>query len=175
MIRYRVAATLAVAVLAALASGCGSSTDPASTADGTPRRSTTAADPQVQLEAAVRDAIRRQHEESVRSLWTNRVPAHPAATAGPALKQWRQSVADRRRAGVRVRSLSQRLNILRVRLDPSYETATALIRIDQRVQLVKGDDRPSGRPIVLHERARLGLDRVRGDRFVVSQVEVLDG
>ena len=171
MIAHRAPALLAVVALALFASGCGSSSDPASTASG--QTSTTSADPEQQLEAAVRDAIQRDHEESVRSLWTNRVPARPVATAGPALKQWRQSVADRRRAGVRVRSLSQRVRILSVRLDPSYEEARALIRADQRVQLVGDDGRNIGKPRVGRERVRLLLRRVGEGRFVVWRVEVL--
>jgi hypothetical protein len=171
MITHRAAVLLTAAAVAAVAAGCGGASDPASTASSTTR---TAADPQRQLEAAVRDAIRRDHAESVRSLETNEVPAHPVATAGPALAQLRQSVADRRRSGVRVHSLTQRLRILSVRLDPSYETATALIRDDQRVQPIRAG-RPLGKPVELHERARLLLHRVRGDRFVVWKVEVLRG
>lgn len=167
----RAAALLTIAAVAAGAAGCGSESDPASTTSSTAR---TTADPQQQLEAAVRDAIQRDHEESVRSLWTNRVPAEPAATAGPALKQWRRSVADRRRAGVRVRSLSQRVRVLDVRLDPSYETATALIQADQRVQPVRSDGRRIGKPVAVHQRVRLVLHRAPGDRFVVWDVEVLE-
>lgn len=165
----RAAALLTITVVAIGAAGCGGASGPASTVSST----ASTADPQQQLEAAVRDAIRRDHAESVRSLETNEVPARPVATGGPALAQLRQSVADRRRSGVRVRSLSQNLRILSVRLDPSYETATALIRDDQRVQPIKRNGRPLGKPVELHERARLLLHRVRGDRFVVWQVEVL--
>jgi hypothetical protein len=168
MIARRAAVLLTVTVVAIGATGCGGESGPASTAS-----STMSSDPQQQLEAAVRDAIRRDHAESVRSLWTNRVPAHPVATAGPAVKEWRQSVADRRRAGVRVRSLSQHLRILSVRLDPSYETATAVIRADQRVQLINREGRRLGKPRTGHERVRLLLHRTGGDQFVVWRVEAL--
>jgi len=166
--RRAAAALLTVTVVAAGAAGCGGESGPASTAS-----STASSDPQQQLEAAVRDAVRRDHAESVRSLWTNRVPGHPVATAGPAVDQWRQSVADRRRAGVRVRSLSQRLRILRVRLDPSYETATAVILAGQRVQLINREGRRLGKPRIGHERVRLFLHRAEEDRFVVWRVEAL--
>jgi hypothetical protein len=173
MIRNRAAALLAAALVAILASGCASSSDRVATAGDTERTSTTTADPRAQLLTAVREAIRRDHAESVRSLWTNRVPAHPIATAGPALRAWRQSVTDRRRAGIRVRTLSQRLRILSIRLDPSYETATALIQNDQRVQLVRADGRPSGGPRIGQERVRLVLHRRPGDQFVIWRVEVI--
>lgn len=167
----RAAALLTIATVAAGAAGCGSESGPASTTNDTARTTT---DPQQQLETAVREAIRRDHEESVRSLWTNRVPAEPAASAGPALKQWRRSVADRRRAGVRVRSLYQRVRILDVKLDPSYETATALIRADQRVQPVRRDGRRIGKQVAVHQRVRIVLHRAPGDRWVVWDVEVLE-
>lgn len=169
MTRPRTAAMI-VAVLGALAAGCGSSSDPEPAASG--RTSTTTVDPRQQLEAAVRDAIRRDYDESLRSLWTNRIPAHPVASAGPAFKEWRKAVADRRRAGIRVRSLSDELHIVSVRLDPSYQTATARIRADQRAQLIR-NGRPSGKPSVAHERVRMILHR-RGSRFVVWRVEVQD-
>jgi hypothetical protein len=65
------------------------------------------------------------------------------------------------------------VRILRIRLDPSYETATALIKADQRVQPVK-HGRPIEKPVALHQRIRLTLHRAPGDRFVVWDVEVLD-
>ena len=174
MTRPRVLPPMLLAAALAVTS-CGDSSDSESTAAATsPAGSTmtTPSDPRAQLEQAVRDAIERDHHDAVRSLWTNRVPAKPAATAGPAVKQWRRSVADRRRAGVRVRSLSQRVRVLRVRLDPTYETATALVRADQRVQPVK-NGRPLGKPVAVRQRVRLTLHRVRGDRFVVWDVKVL--
>lgn len=168
--RRNVAPLVVLALFAPLASGCGGS---GGSASGTSSRKSSVADPHQQLQDAVREAIREDHAESVRSLWTNRVPAHPVATAGPALAQLRQSVADRRRAGVRVRSLSQRLRILSTRVDPSYETATAFVRDDQRVQLTKSDGRSVGKPLAGHEHVRIVLHRGRGDRFVVWRVEVL--
>lgn len=161
-----------LAAIAGVASGCGNSTRSTQTSHSGAQQ-TTAADPQQRLEAAVRQAIRLDHEESVRSLETNRVPAHPVATAGPALKQLQQSVADRRASGIHVRSLAQHLRIISVRIDPSYASATAVVSDDQRVQPMKADNRPVGRAVVLHERARLLLRRVGGDRFVVWHAEAI--
>jgi hypothetical protein len=168
MITRRAAVLLTVTVIGSGVAGCGSSNDPGI---GTGQTASTIADPGRQLEAAVEDAIRRNHTELVDSLWTNRVPTHPVATAGPALRQLRLASDDRRRSRVRVRSVSQHLRILRVRLDPSYRTATALVRDDQRVQLVRYGGRPIGKERVAHERVRLVLRRVPGDRFVVWRVE----
>lgn len=161
-----------LAALAGVASGCGNSTGSARTSTSLHEQTTTS-DPQQRLETAVRLAIRLDHEESVRSLETNRVPAHPAATAGPALKQLEQSVADRRASGIHVRSLSQHLRIVSLRLDPSYASATAIVYDDQRVQPMKTNNKPLGRAVVLHERARLLLRRVSGDRFVVWHAEAI--
>jgi hypothetical protein len=123
------------------------------------------------LEQAAREAIRRDYRDGVRSLWTNRVPARPVATGGPALAQLRQSVAARRKRGIRVRMISDQLRIESVRLDPSYERAKALVVADQRVLPSNRNGRPLGRSVVLNERARLDLRRVgRSDRFVVWKV-----
>jgi hypothetical protein len=170
MTPHRVAALLAV--LALLASGCGGSSDPASTASG--RSSTTSADPEQQLEAAVREAIRLDHRDAVRALWTNRVPERPAATGGPALVQWRRSTAAAREQGIRVRVLSERFRIVSVRLDPSYKAAVAIVHDKQRAQPTRLNGKPLGRPITLDERVRLELRRVGdGDRFVVWKVVAL--
>jgi hypothetical protein len=168
----RTAPLVLLVVLASIAAGCGSSEGPARSSPAA-RQTATTLDPQQRLEAAARTAIRLDHEELVQSLETSRVPAHPAATAGPALKQWKQSVADRRASGIHVRSLSQHLRIVSLRLDPSFESATAIIHDDQRVQPMKANDKPVGRSVVLHERARLTLRRMHGDRFVVWRVEAL--
>jgi hypothetical protein len=160
---------LALAAAAVLAS-CGGSDAPQSGSSSTPG-ATTQTDPRTRLEQAAREAVRRDYSESVRSLWTNRVPARPAASSGPALAQWRRSVATRRKRGVRVRMLSERLRIESVRLDPSYERATALVVANQRVLPSNRNGRPLGRSVVLNERARIDLRRVgRSDRFVVWKI-----
>jgi hypothetical protein len=105
---------------------------------------------------------------SVRVLWTNSVPAHPRATAGPALAVLRRSVAARARRGIRVRLLSEQFRVISIHLDPSYERATAVLYDRQRVRPYGRDGRPLGRPVTLKERVRLELRRVGSStRFAV--------
>lgn len=168
-------ATLLLALVLA-AGGCGGSSGTRTTAGhrtGTTSfsRTTTAA---VSLEQAVRKAIVEAHHLSVEALWTNQVPANPPANGGPALATLRRSVAERRKAGVRVRTLSERFRILSVHLDPSYTTATAIVRDDQRVQPTDLKGRRQGGPSEAHERVRLELRRVgNGERFIVWKVTLL--
>jgi hypothetical protein len=123
------------------------------------------------LIAAGRAAIHEDHRMSVRVLWTNSVPAHPRATAGPALAVLRRSVAARARLGIRVRLLSERFRVISIRLDPSYARATAVVYDQQRVRPYGRDGRPLGRAVVLKEWARLELRRLgSGMRFVVWKV-----
>jgi hypothetical protein len=123
------------------------------------------------LIAVGRAAIHEDHRMSVRVLWTNSVPAHPRATAGPALAVLRRSVAARARRGIRVRLLSERFRVISIRLDPSYARATAVVYDHQRVRPYGRDGRPLGRAVVLKERARLELRRLgSGMRFVVWKV-----
>lgn len=160
---------LAVAAAVVLAS-CGGSDAPQSGASTT-AGGTTQTDPRMRLEEAAREVIRRDYRESVRSLWTNRVPARPTTSRGPALAEWRRSVAARRERGIRVRMLSDRLRIESVRLDPSYERATAFVVAHQRVLPSDRNGRRLGRSVVLNERARLDLRRVgSSDRFVIWKV-----
>ena len=169
----RLALMLMVLVATSSAVSCGSGgTDSGSSTS--PSTTTVASDPRAQLEDAVREAVEHDHRDAVRSLWTNRVPAHPAATGGPALAQWRRSVATRARRGIRVRTLSQRFWVVSIRLHPSYERAIVVVADDQRVQPSHRNGKPIGRSVVLHERARLELRRVgRSERFVVWTVEGL--
>ena len=77
------------------------------------------------LEDAVRQALRRNDRLSGYVLWMNRVPTWATqSTRGPALVTLRQSAADRRKRGVRVRTLANRLEISSIELDPSYTRAT---------------------------------------------------
>ena len=123
------------------------------------------------LVAGVRAAVQQDHHMSVRVLWTNSVPAHPRATAGPALTVLRRSVAARARRGIRVRLLSERFRVISIQLDPSYESATAVVHDPQRVRPYGRDGRPLGRAVLLNERARLELRRVgSATRFVVWRV-----
>lgn len=123
------------------------------------------------LLAAVRAAIRTDHNLSVKALWTNHVPTSPRATAGPALANLRRAVAARRRRGIRIRLLSERFRILIVRLDPSYTRATATVSDAQHLRPHHASGGPLGRPITLNEHARLDLRRVgTSSRFVVWTV-----
>jgi hypothetical protein len=125
------------------------------------------------LDRAVRDAIRKDHRLSIVALRTNRVPRHPDATAGPALKRLRQSVAQRRRRGIRVQMVSERFRILDVRLDPSFTKATAVVLDVQRVRPYTSKGRRLGRAVKLNERVRLELRRVGDEpRFTVWKVEL---
>jgi hypothetical protein len=126
------------------------------------------------LEQAVRKAIQEDHRLSVEALWTNSVPANPPATAGPDLAILRQSVAQRRRQGVRVKMLAEHLRILSVQLDPSYTTATATVLDVERVQPSYPSGRPRGKPSATREHAHLELRRVgKSERFVVWKVTLL--
>lgn len=102
------------------------------------------------------------------------MPANPPASGGPALANLRRSVAQRRRAGVRVRVLSERFHIVAVQLDPSYTTATATVLDNERVQLTYPNGRPRGKPSASHEHVHLELHRVDNtERFLVWKVELL--
>lgn len=165
-------ATLLLALVVA-AGGCGSSSGTGTTA-GHPTGTTSLSRPMtaaVSLEGAVRKAIVEAHHLSVEALWTNQVPANPPASGGPALATLRRSVTERRKAGVRVRTLSERFRILSVHLDPSYTTASAIVRDDQRVQPTDMNGKPHGKPVLLHEHVHLDLQRIDNtERFKVWKV-----
>ena len=164
--------TAAIVVTLAIA-GCGTSThttashtQPAQNQSTTLGQQTTPA----ALEQAVREAVAQDHALSVETLWTNQVPAHPPATAGPALAVLRESVAQRRKQGIRVRTLSERFTVVGVALDPTYSSATVVIRDVQRVAPYKNGKR-LGHAINLDERAHLLLRRQgQAARFVVWKV-----
>jgi hypothetical protein len=107
-------------------------------------------------------------------LWNNRVPAWATrSTRGPALVTLRQSAADRRRRGIRVRTLVNTLEITSIKVDPSYTKATAVVRSVQRVRPYRGG-KPIGRAVKLDERANIELRRIgTSSRFVVWRVRVL--
>jgi hypothetical protein len=108
-------------------------------------------------------------------LWNNKIPSWAErSTRGPALAALRAAAADRRRRGIRVRLLSDRFQVLSIRLDPSYTRATAVARGRQRVRPhVNG--KPGGRSVVLDEKARIELRRLGGsERFVVWRVQTVD-
>ena len=165
----------AAAIVAMLAvAGCGTSTHTTGrqTTQSAQRSSTTPGQQTAPaaLERAIREAVTQDHALSVETLWTNEVPAHPPATAGPALAVMRESVLQRRKEGIRVRTLSERFTVLGVTLDPSYSSATVVIRDVQRVAPYKNGKR-LGRAINLDEQAQLLLRRQgQAARFVVWKV-----
>lgn len=124
------------------------------------------------LERALRAALAANERLSARVLWLNELPADAArSTAGPALAQLRASAAARRQAGLRLRLLSDRRQILSLTLDPSYLQARALVLDHERLQRASLDGRPPGRVFALTERDRYQLHRLdRRLRFVVWQV-----
>jgi glucose/arabinose dehydrogenase len=172
MRRATLIAPLAATVIAL--AGCGSSQAPttASRAKSPDQSPTTAQDAPSALEHAAREAVVRDHELLVSALTRNRVPANPRGTAGPALADIRQAVAQRRKQRVTVRMLSDKFRVLGVQLDPSYTTATATVLDVQHVQPSYGHI--AGKVVVFHDHARLQLRRL-GDtlRFVVWKVELL--
>ena len=116
----------------------------------------------------MRQALRENDRLSGYVLWSNRVPAWATrSTRGPALANLRASAADRRRRGIRIRTLASKLKITSVSLDPSYTNATAVVRSIQRVRPYRAGA-PMGRAVKLDERAEIELHRVAGtSRFVV--------
>jgi hypothetical protein len=169
----RVSVSAVLVSLGVVASGCGSSGHKTA-ATTTATTNTNASNTQATLIAAVRAAVSEDHRMSVRVLWTNAVPAHPRATAGPALAVLRRSVAGRARRGIRVRLVSERFRVISIRLDPSYARATAVVYDPQRVRPYGRDGRPLGRAVTLNERARLELRRLGSStRFVVWKVTAI--
>jgi hypothetical protein len=164
-------AILLLALLAAIAAGCDGGNDQVATQ---PPPTTTSETEAAALERAVRRALRENDQLSGYVLWNNRVPTWATrSTRGPALATLRRSAADRRKRGIRVRTLETRLQITSVKLDPSYTKATAVVRSVQRVRPHQGG-KPIGRAVELDERAKVELRRLdSSSRFVVWRVRVL--
>ena len=164
--------TLLIVLLLAVAAGCDGGDGEVATQPPPTTTSTTTGT--AALRDAVRQALRRNDRLSGYVLSRNRVPTWATQTTrGPALVTLRQSAADRRKRGVRIRTLATRLEISSIELDPSYMTATATVRSIQRVRPYRGG-KPSGRAVTLDERANVELRRVgMSDRFVVWRVRVL--
>lgn len=154
-------------VLTACSSGSRNASSTTSTS-----ASTTAEQPTPQLlNRAVRSALRSNDQLSGLVLWTNRVPQSASdSTRGPALVSLRTAASQRRAKHLRVRTVSSNLQILSIKLDPSYASATAVIRSRQVVRPYRGGT-PLGRAVNLDERARVELRRVGSDAtFVVWRV-----
>ena len=160
-----------IALLLAIAAGCDGGDGEVATQ---PPATTSSETGKAALEDAVRQVLRRNDRLSGYVLWSNRVPTWATQTTrGPALATLRESAADRRKRGVRIRTLASRLEVSSIALDPSYTRATAVVRSIQRVRPYRGG-KPSGRAVKLDERASVELRRLgSSDRFVVWRVRVL--
>lgn len=168
----RATALLGCFLVAVVAAGCGSgSAAPPTTKAST---STTTRDPTAALNRAVRLALHKNYQLSSYVLWHNAVPASAQeSTRGPALAALRNSAAQRRKSGIRIKPVSGSLRIISVSLDPSFTSATATTLASGRVRPYEGGKAES-RTIPLHERARIQLRRLgRSQNFVVWQVTSL--
>jgi hypothetical protein len=165
-------AAIACSAIAIFAPGCGSGSASSPTAKA--NASTTGRAPTAALERAVRQALRKNYQLSGYVLWHNAVPASAKqSTRGPALAALRNSAAQRRKTGIRIKPVSGRLTIISVSLDPSFTRATATTLASGRVRPYEGR-RAEPRTITLHERARVQLRRLgRSQNFVVWQVTTL--
>lgn len=165
---------VALIAVVSIAAGCGSSAKPARTSSSAARQTTTTVDPQQRLEAAVRVALAANHRLSGYVLWHNALPSWAAqSTRASALAALRASARDRRAQGIRIRPLSDNVDVLDVRISPSYVSATATVR-DRGLVVPYRDGRPLGRKIKLDERARVELRRLgNSPRFVVWRVSAL--
>jgi hypothetical protein len=165
-------APILVVVLVALLAGCDGGNDEATTQP--PPTTTSSETGRAALEGGVRRALRENDRLSSYVLATNRVPTWATrSTRGPALEALRRSAADRRKRGIRVRTLENKLMIASIRLDPSYTRASAVVRSIQRVRPYRGS-KAMGQAVKLDEKARVELHRLGATgRFVVWRVRVL--
>lgn len=165
-------AIIGLMLLAALAAtSCGGSSD--DRAPTTDARTGTTPDSAAVMRDAVERALAENLALSRRVLWTNRMPASARnSTRGAALIEMRRSAVERRREHVRVRVVAPDVRFTSVRVDPSFERATATALNRDRVLIERrGAPRRFERA---DERAHIELRRVdnTGDqpRFVVWQV-----
>lgn len=168
----RTSAVIGCVAIALVAAGCGGGTATPSTMKTT--SSTTARDPAAQLDDAVRQALRANYALSGYVLWRNAVPVNAQnSTRGPALAALRNSAAQRRKSGIRIKPVGGRLTIASVSIDPSFTRATAVTLASGHVRPYEGG-KAEPRTIAVHERARVQLRRLGGSKkFVVWQVTVL--
>ena len=167
----RVGAFALVVSSVALA-GCSSGSNHASSTTTSTSSTTSATQPTPQsLRLAVRTALRSNDQLSGLVLWTNRVPQDATkSTRGPALVELRKAAAQRLSKDLRIRTVSSNLQILSIKLDPSYARATAVIRSRQVVRPYRAGA-PLGRTVKLDERARVELHRLGSKTtFVVWRV-----
>jgi hypothetical protein len=165
------AATYGVLVASVALAGCSNGSNHASsTTASTSTASAKQPTPQ-SLRLAVRTALRSNDQLSGLVLWTNRVPQDATkSTRGPALVELRKAAAQRLSKHLRIRTVSSNLQILSIKLDPSYARATAVIRSRQVVRPYRAGA-PLGRTVKLDERARVELHRLGSKTtFVVWRV-----
>jgi hypothetical protein len=162
--------TLLTLIGCALLAGCGGSSH-TTNASSTPSSTTTAPDSAVQLEQAVHRAVESNASLSNWVLWHNEVPSWATqSTGGPALAALRSSAAGRRTQHLQVRGISPRFAVLSITLDPSYQSATAVIKETGEVRPYR-DGKSLGHPIKVNETARLEFRRAGSEaRFVVWKV-----
>jgi hypothetical protein len=169
------AGTFALVASSVALAGCSSGSHQANsttTSTSTSASTTSAQQPTPQsLRLAVRAALRSNDKLSGVVLWTNRVPQDAAkSTRGPALVALRTAAAQRLSKHLRIRTVSSKLQILSIKLDPSYARATAVVRSRQVVRPYRAGA-PLGRAVKLDERARVELHRLGSETsFVVWRV-----
>ena len=164
--------TLVVLVCAVVVGGCSGGSKHASSTTTSTFSTTSAKHPTPQsLRLAVRTALRSNDQLSGLVLWTNRVPQDATkSTRGPALVELRKAAAQRLSKHLRIRTVSSKLQILSIKLDPSYARATAIIRSRQVVRPYRAGA-SLGRTVKLDERARVELRRLGSKTtFVVWRV-----
>ena len=168
----RRAGTFALVVSSVALAGCSNGSNHASSTTTSTSSTASATQPTPQsLRLAVRTALRSNDQLSGLVLWTNRVPQDATkSTRGPALVELRKAAAQRLSKHLRIRTVSSNLQILSIKLEPSYTRATAVIRSRQVVRPYRAGA-PLGRAVKLDERARVELHRL-GNRttFVVWRV-----
>jgi hypothetical protein len=167
-------ALLLLALLAATAAGCNGGNEKVATQP--PPTTTSTQTSEAALKQAIRAALNENRRLSIYVLWNNQVPAWAErSTRGPALAALRTAAADRKKRRIRVRLLSDRFQVVSIRLDPSYAEATAIARGRQHVRPYRLNGKPVGRSVELNEKSRIELRRVgRTNRFVVWRVKLVD-
>jgi hypothetical protein len=159
-----------VLVAVFVATGCGGSTHAATSTATAATTATTQSGREILVRAA-RSAVSGNFRLSLWVLWNNRIPRWATqSTRGPALASLRHSAADRRKQGIRIRSQSGRYTVQRLKLDPSFTRATALVRDVRHVVPYRAGKR-LGRAIAVDERAQIELRRLGNTtRFVVWRI-----
>lgn len=124
---------------------------------------------------AVRAALAANHSLAIRVLWTNEIPLTARrSTRGPALAEMAASAKDRQNKGIRVRMIHDDYRIISIAFGGAKTTANAIAEWDQRVVPSHSDGTPLGRPVTLHERARIQLRRAGTSRnFIVWKVTLV--